>query len=126
MDPAANLLEATATRAAPKSANAARAPVGNSGTADVLELLLLVVVVLLTPLLPEEEELAWALELDDSMLEEVLEETLEEEDELLVELAAAVYAKLTTSETAAPSPPHGALMVNVPLVHAAFPPGWEV
>ena len=115
--PLANLLERTATSAAPKRAIAAKAPVGNSGTADVLVLLLVLVELLLVLEVVELDERD---ELDEVDEELEVEELLEELD---VVLAAAVYAKVVTWEATAPFPPHVAFTVNVPVVQAPLPPG---
>jgi len=97
---------------------------GNSGAGAVV--VLLVVLELLELL----AELLVALELLVELLALELELVLELELELVLEdeleLAFGEYANVTTLEAVAPLPPQVALTVKVPLVHAAFPPGWEV
>jgi len=73
-------------------------------------------------------------ELDEDVLLVVEEEELDELDELLddelleleVLLVAAVYANVVVPNAVPPGPPHVALTVNVPVVHAAKPPGTDV
>ncbi len=86
---------------------------GNSGAG--------VVVVVLLELLAE---LLVVLELLVALLVLELELELELEDDVDVEVAE--YANVTTLDATSPSPPHVALTVKVPVVHAAFPPGCEV
>jgi hypothetical protein len=110
-------LEKTATAAAPTRATMASAPEGNSG-ADVE----VVVLELLEELLAVLELLVVLLLVLEVVLE--LELELELEDDVEVELGE--YVNVTALEAMAPLPPQVALTVNVPLVHAAFPPGCEV
>jgi hypothetical protein len=66
---------------------------------------------------------------DDVVLDVVLEVVVE--DDVLLEvllddvvlLTAAVYTNVATPNALVPSPPQVAFTVNVPVVHAAFPPG---
>ncbi len=69
---------------------------------------------------------------DDVVLDVVLLEVVVEDDVLeevlddVVLLTAAVYAKVVIPKALVPSPPQVAFTVNVPVVHAAFPPGYDV
>jgi len=78
----------------------------------VLVVVLLVVELDVVVLLVVEEEVD---ELDELLDDELLE--------LEVVLVAAVYANVVTPLALPPGPPHVALTVNVPVVHAALPPG---
>ena len=98
----------------------ARALEGNSGTDVEVEVVVLKLL----------EELLVALELLVVLLLLVLEVVLELELELEleddVEVELGEYVNVTTLDAMAPLPPQVALTVNVPLVHAAFPPGCKV
>jgi hypothetical protein len=109
------LLERAAAAARPARATAASAPEGNSGVVDVLTVVVVLVVVLF------EEADAVALVLVDVVVDFVV--LVVEADKDVVEVATASYAKVTVREAVPPSPPHVAFPENVPLVHAALPPG---
>ena len=85
---------------------------------DVLVVVLLVVEVDVVELLVVEEEVDELDELDELLDDELLE--------LEVVLDAAVYANVVVPNAVPPGPPHVALTVNVPVVHAAKPPGTDV
>ena len=51
---------------------------------------------------------------------------LDDVEELVVLDSVGEYVKVTTCDAVFPSPPHVALTLNVPLVHAGFPPGYDV
>ena len=62
---------------------------------------------------------------EDELAIEVLE-LLEDELLELVVLLVGEYTKVVVPLALPPGPPHVALIVNVPLVHAAIPPGTDV
>jgi len=62
---------------------------------------------------------------EDELAVEVLE-LLEDELLELVVLLVVEYVKVVVPLALPPGPPHVALIVNVPLVHAAIPPGTDV
>ncbi len=94
---------------------------GNSGVVDVAtsvtKAAVLVVLVLATVTAGDVvvDLLALAV-VEDDVLEDVVE----------VVTAPGEYVKVTTSDAVAPLPPQVAFTVNVPAIHAAFPPGTDV
>ena len=132
------LLERTATSASPAKATIASMLEGNSGVVDVTTVLVLFVVLVAGAAAVELVVLvvvdvvcvvlvlvvAMVLVVVVLVVVVVLLVVVEVE-EVLVEVAPDEYANVTTWDAVAPLPPHVAFTENVPLVQAAFPPGWE-
>lgn len=108
------LLERAATRASPARATIASTLEGNSGVVDVATVVVLFVV--LVVVVVEEVVVVVVLVVVVVVVEEVV----------LVDVATDEYVNVTTCDALAPLPPHVAFTENVPVVHAALPPGTEV